>query len=445
MKRDSKKSNRGYAALALPLLAATMIHAADAPEAIPAVDVLGTKITLYGFAQLDMAYDNNRSGAGNLLPTMTTSTTATYTPKIVTVPGGIPASGYADLAYYAYPQTKIKNDGDWGITANNTRIGFALAGPDGTVYKLTGKIEADFSGGGTSTTASSNETNPVLRLRHAYGNIAFPKFGLSILAGQTWDVIAPLNTPLINSANLWSAGNIGARRPQFRITEEIPVGPAKIIGQGALTRTIGPAGFINEADMGVATDMPSMQGRLAVSCPLWVDKQNFTIGAYGLWGKMEMDIDSVGTTRNLKTWAYGVDVELPIVSMLSIVAEGYAGQNMGAYQGNIGQYFTQVGATIATVTEVQGFGGWAALRFKPISRLTLNVGAGIDSVHTNTAALNTGRVKNESTFVNGFFNITKDIKVGVEYQYLATTYKVPTGVKSLAELKRIQGTFVYGF
>ena len=222
------------------------------------------------------------------------------------------------------------------------------------------------------------------------------------------------------------------------------MGPAKIIGQGALTRTAGPAGLINQADVGVSTDIPSMQGRLAVSCPLWVEKQNLTIGVYGLWGKMEVDLDSTADTKNLHSWAYGFDVELPIVKMLSIVGEGYAGQNMGAYQGNIAQYYTKLGATNSTINEVQGFGGWAAMRFKPIDQLAFNAGAGIDSVHAGTVA--TGKpVSNESTFVNAFFNLTKDIKAGLEYQYMATTYKADPGKKSLAELKRIEGSLVYGF
>ena len=41
----------------------------------------------------------------------------------------------------------------------------------------------------------------------------------TILGGQTWDVISPLNPRSLNYSVYWWAGNIGYRRPQVRLTK----------------------------------------------------------------------------------------------------------------------------------------------------------------------------------------------------------------------------------
>ena len=47
----------------------------------------------------------------------------------------------------------------------------------------------------------------------------------TVLVGQTWDLISPLNpTSLNTNGNYWFGGNAGFRRPQFQVTRKFRVG-----------------------------------------------------------------------------------------------------------------------------------------------------------------------------------------------------------------------------
>ncbi len=76
---------------------------------------------------------------------------------------------------------------------------------------LSGKLELDFENGGS-------ESREIIRIRHAY--LQLKKDDVSILAGQTWDLFSPLFPTVDNDTLLWNAGNVGDRRPQFRVSYE---------------------------------------------------------------------------------------------------------------------------------------------------------------------------------------------------------------------------------
>ena len=54
----------------------------------------------------------------------------------------------------------------------------------------------------------------MLRIRHAW--LAANAGPLRVLAGQTWDVVAPLFPTANGDTLMWNAGNLGDRRPQAR-------------------------------------------------------------------------------------------------------------------------------------------------------------------------------------------------------------------------------------
>lgn len=389
------------------LVAATLASAADPA---PVVNVGGTKISIYGIAQLDAAYEDSKSNNGNLANLVNKS----------------------DL--------QNEDDAGWYLTANHTRLGLNLDGPnDGTFVNVSGKVEFDFYGGGT-------EVNSLPRLRHGYGQVAFPSAGFTILGGQTWDVISPLNPPTANAGVLNNSGNLGARRPQLRLSEKVPVGEGSLEFAAAVVRTVGstqPYVTNSASETGSDADIPTFQGRIGVSLPLWVEKQKLNLGVSGHWGKEEIDLDSAGKTKDLSTWSANVDLEIPVLSNLSLVGEGFLGQNLDAYAGNIGQGFTT--ATDRDDTKnVEGYGAWGALRFKPIPALALNAGAGIDKVKRSSITVGS-KEQNISGFVNAFYNITPAFKVGVEYFRIQTDYLFAGGDVGEAKLNREQVVLSYSF
>jgi hypothetical protein len=332
-----------------------------------------------------------------------------------------PAPG--NLAYYALSGTnRAVHSGEWNWTADGTRFGINIAGPADTAkpFKLGGKLEFDLYGGGTS------ENNPVPRLRLAFGTVAFPGIGLTLLAGQAWDVFSPLNAPTINAGILWLGGNLGVRRPQFRATEIVPVGSAaKWEITGAVTRSIGVAspylGAIS-TDGGHDADIPAFQGRTAIALPLWVEKQNATLGVSGHFGKEDVLLADT-TYKTLNSWSANVDLELPLADFVSLVGEGFFGANLDAYQGGIGQGLTKRTINgVGSVVNVEGLGGWIALRLKAGASVNVNIGLGVDSVHAST--VNSGdRTRNTNAFANVAYKLTPNSQVGLEVERIETDYK----------------------
>jgi len=364
-----------------------------------------TTLGFYGFVQLDASWENQR---------------------------GAPAPGN----YQVWAQTgKAAHSGEWNFTADNTSLGLNISGVDGEDFKLGGKLEFDFYGGGNA------ENTPVPRLRHGYGTVAFPKLGLTLLAGQTWDVIAPVTAPLLNAGVLYYSGNLGStRRPQFRITETVGIpGEGKWEIAAAAVRSIGTASPLNSlsSDGGHDADIPAFEGRTAVSLPLWVEKQAATLGISGHYGEEDILLADSVSYKTLKSWSAAVDVELPLLKFVSIAGEGFYGANLDAYQGGIGQGFTVVSKT--QIDNVEGWGGWLAVRVK-YGPVTANVGGGIDSVHASTVPKG-GRTRNITTFGNVGYNLNAVSKVAIELARTETDYKAGP----LEQLWRTQAAYTYSF
>jgi len=384
------------------------LGAATLAEPIPVVTASGAGVTLYGIAQLDASWENHKAG---------------------------PSPG--NLAYWA-ETGKASRSGDWNITGCNTKLGLNIAGPDsGKPFKLSGKVEIDFSG------AAGSENTPVPRLRLGYGSIAMPGIGLTLLAGQYWDVIAPLNSPTINTGAMWFGGNFGYRRPQIRVTETVALPTnGKIEIAAAVARGIGVASPFMQSvsiDGGHDADLPVFQGRAAVSMPLWVEKANATLGVSGHFGEEDvlLDTTTVANYKTLNSWSANLDLELPLAGFLSLVGEGFYGANLDAYQGGIGQGITKIGTN---VVNVEGWGGWAALKFKIGPMVNLNVGLGVDSVHASTVA-NGGKTRNVNAFVNTSYFLTPTARVGLELQRIETDYKAG----ACERLWRGQAVYAYSF
>ncbi|MHC4751100.1 MAG: DcaP family trimeric outer membrane transporter, partial [Planctomycetota bacterium] len=130
-------------------------------------------IQLYGYLKLDAAYDTSRTDNGN-------------------------------YAKWVEPENNNKNDDQFNMTANQSRFGMKITGPENDLMSTSGRVEADFYGGG-------EENKPKLMLRHAYMKLDWPVDRFNIIAGQTSDVISPLFPSTVNYSVGWWTGNIGYR------------------------------------------------------------------------------------------------------------------------------------------------------------------------------------------------------------------------------------------
>jgi hypothetical protein len=362
-------------------------------------------VQLYGRLKLDASYDSSRVDVG-------------------------------DFARWVDPENFNPNDEQFDMTANETRLGMLINGPDDGNLITSGRVEVDFYGGG-------DENKSHLMMRHAYMKMDWPNKRFNIIAGQTSDVISPLVPDTLNYSVLWWVGNIGYRRPQIRLTKEYTVkNNVELKLEGAVARTIGrtnmllPAAF--RTDSGEDAGFPTLQARAGVTLPIFGEKKT-TVGVSGHWGKEEYDITITGINKKFTSWSLNMDLTQPVNNKCLIKAEVFTGKDLDAYLGGIGQGVTTA-AGINQYDEIGSSGGWIAATLGPWDNFSYNVGVGMDDAKRENLQFG-NRTQNRAVFGNVIYAANKHTDIGFELSYWRTEYYGPGDAESL----RAQLSFIYNF
>lgn len=323
------------------------------------------------------------------------------------------------------------NDSTFNLTANETRLGLKFTGPTIDGMATRGVVEMDFFGGG-----AENKPNPMLR--HGYLELAWAKSGFSLLAGQTWDLISPLNPTTLNYNPLWWVGNIGYRRAQIRATGVLcPWDGAELKLAGGIFRTIGQDGPFDPGDAGEDSGLPGFQGRAGLTFPLWGGRKT-TVGVSGHYAKEEYDLDAAGNHTDLHSWSANLDVQSAVTDWLTIKGEVFTGEDLNAYLGGIGQGVAVVGTDLR---ELRSFGGWVAAGLGPWGPWSFNVGFGGETICNDSDATAGMRLNNRAIFGNALYKFNDHVTTGVELSHWHTGYKSAASGDSL----RVQWSFIYSF
>lgn len=335
-------------------------------------------IDIYGRLEFNASYDDSRTNQGNY-------------------------NRWVD------PENNNANDDQFNASANRSRIGVKINGPEFDSAETTGLFEGDFFGGG-------EEHKAQFRMRHAFMQLHYPEQDLTFLAGQTYDIISPLIPPTLNFTTGYWVGNLGFRRPQFRISKgwHTQDGSAFTV-TGGFSRTIGEISGFDPGDTGEDAGFPTLQGHIAYSAPLWMDDP-FVIGISGHWGQEEYDINVFGNNRDLDTWSANVDVTLPLTEKMAFTSEAWIGENLDTYVGGINQ-----GINTLTLDEISAYGGWSALTFGPYHDWTFNIGATLDDPDDEDLPSG-GRTQNLSYFTNSIWQMNDALQVGLELSYWETDF-----------------------
>ena len=359
-------------------------------------------IQLYGYLKFDAAYDTSRIDNGN---------------------------------YAKWVENESPNDDDdqFNMTANQSRFGAIIKGPNGEAIKTSGRVEVDFYGPGVGV----SENQGRLMMRHAYMKLDWPGKRFNIIAGQTSDVISPLLPSTVNYTVGWWTGNIGYRRPQFRLTKELGFEAGGFLKlEGALARTIGDTS-ITGTDSGEDAGFPTLQGRASITVPMLGAKEA-TIGLSGHWGQEEYDTAPSGQDKEFETWSINLDYTQPICKKVKINAELFTGKNLDAYLGGIGHGVTLSGANL--YEEIGSQGGWIAASLGPWDTTRFNVGVAMDDVERGN--VNDGvQTLNRSVFGNVYCAVNKQTDIAFELSHWRTRYRGPGDGESL----RAQMALIYKF
>jgi hypothetical protein len=438
MVKIQKISKLAKLSIAALLLGTSIVTAED----VPVVNVGGTKISLYGFLQLNAVMEDGNNNDQN----------------------------WTEIV----PSRAEDGEGRFMFNVNQTRIGFNLAGPskEGGA-EVSGKFEADF---GNSQDRNNNGVGG-FRIRQSYGQVKFNNIGLTLLMGQTSDLIAPLSAPTLNQGGLKSQGSLGTRRPMIRLSEAI--GPVEVAVAATDDRGAG---------MPV---MPGFQGSIKAKVPAsWAgEKQNVELILSGHYAteeraanydttyykddpdkttkiskydpSLKMSKDSSHWVAPPTSWSGVVSLSLPVISMLSLSGEMFYGQNLKNYNnGSINKNGENItykkvivqdgGGTkeIEVIDErlgLQSMGGWGAVNIKLPAGFAIAGGIGVEAMDDDRSLSSTEKkdgkvkdnagnvndkwvadtknpIKNMVIFGNLKYNFSETMFIGFEYANLTTEY-----------------------
>ncbi len=278
------------------------------------------------------------------------------------------------------------NDGQFHMTARQTRLGLNIAGPDSGTVISTARIEVDFYGG-----TEPNSTTP--RMRHAYLDLDFPSQDVSVRAGQTSDVVSPLVPSTLNYQAGFNQGDIGFQRNQIRITKGYNLAAnQRVLMAAAATRATGSE----------SVGRPGVQGRMGITFDGF-GGQPTTIGVPG---------HEAPTPGLLSSRSVCADLVIPLGKRVKFQGEYYEGRNLASYLGGL--------AAGPTNADTSGF--WAALGYEASSNWTFNGGYALDDPEIDDVA--TGEMtSNARIWTNANYAIDSATTVGIEVAEHTTGYK----------------------
>jgi len=372
--------------------------APEKPAETVSATVAGTKISLYGRLELNSAYETD-------------------------VTGGL-------WSWSAPKGAKGDAQSRTSLSVARTRFGFNLEGPSKEGEPgLKGKFEADFAG---NDSYSNFNGSSGFRIRQSWGAVTFKDIGLTLLFGQTDDVVNPIDPPSINPSSLNGSGNFGTRRPQIRLTQVI--GPIDIAVAATHDRTYGYVARKDKSDGtrdtmtvndGMAPSTPGVQGRLGLKVPAsWAgEKANLSLGIAGLYAKNEGanpdGKDGERYERPEPSHAFGVDLSIPVIDILTLTGEFFSGQNLSRY----GDGSLKRSRAYSDDGGIQSIAWWGGLAAKLPSDVSAGAGIGSESLDKKSRA--DGAIEsNMFVFANLAYNFTSAAKVTFEYLTFSTDYSV---------------------
>ncbi len=309
---------------------------------------------------------------------------------------------------------------DWGddafhVDARASRLGLDITGPSvwlrRDIAQTGGRVEFDFHGQAVTRNRSG------VLLRHAYLELKSDRYRL--LAGQTWDVISPLNPSMLMYSVAWGGGNLGYRRAQFRGERYFDLSETvRITAQGSLNANIVSC-FIDDKDIaGDPSGWPVIQGRVATT--LGHRRHGglpMELGVSGHIGEQAFRIQNNNEFDRFarRTWSFNADFRVPMAEHWGFKGEFFTGENLGAYMGGVLQ-----GVDRGRLAGIRSTGGWVDLWYDWTPRWHSAIGAGIDDPVDGD--LTAGRKYNHFYFVNLSHEVTEKFLVGVEVSHWKTLW-----------------------
>ena len=342
------------------------------------------------------------------------------------------------VIFFLDPATPGVGGDQFTLHGKTSMLNFALTGPDVGTFQTGGLILMNFTG----PQPIRNNSGP--NLLNAYGELKNDRWRFAF--GRMWDLFSPVNPHVVNQGLHWGAGNLGVYRGAIHVDRFIAPHHNQ---QWTLSARISQQ-TVNDylADpvvRGTDNGWPNAEMRvgLALGCP---DEgvRPFGLGVSGLIGETRaVDPGSivigpaneliVTHPRDVVSDMWGINMDARFAGeRFGVHGEVWAGQGAGTYfMAALQSLNPQTGQAIRSV------GGWAEASCKVSSRVTLNLGYGIDDPRNGdvgyfTTAADTNRPNdpgqrtlNRVAWGNAIWNVTEFFELAFEISRRRTDYLAP--------------------
>ena len=245
---------------------------------------------------------------------------------------------------------------------------------------------------------------------------------VTLLAGQTSDIMSPLFPAVNGDTLMWNAGNLGDRRPQVRLTWASSVDVEGVRPTWTLAAGVGLPGAVDPKDLdhdgvrdGEASGVPNLQARLGFTSSPVASGRSVSVGASGHVGKESLT-RRIGGQEAFTTWSVSADYEVDIVPRVGVRGELWTGQNLSDFRRGIGQ-----GINVARGRGIAATGGWVEIGLDLSDVFRLNAGCTLDDPADRDVP-SQGRVKNAAWYVVNQFQLHRLLLVGIDYLRWTTKF-----------------------
>ncbi len=368
------------------LLMVIPISASGQEEAAasPTIPIGESRLELYGFVRFDAIYDDSR-------------TDAAQTPTFIRSED---------------PRVGVRDQRNLTFHPRLTRVGGRITPPAGTSVggaRLASRVEIDFQ-------ASGRESRQLIRLRHGYVEMSWSR--VTLLAGQTSDIMSPLFPAVNGDTLMWNAGNLGDRRPQVRLTWASSVDDEGVRPTWTLAAGVGLPGAVDPKDLdhdgvrdGEASGVPNLQARIG-----FASGRSVSVGASGHVGKESLT-SRVAGQEAFRTWSVSADYEVDACPVSVYGGSCERARTSAISGGGIGQ-----GINVARGRGISATGGWVEIGLHLSDVFRLNVGYTLDDPADRDVP-SQGQVKNAAWYVVNQFQLHRLLLVGIDYVRWDTTFK----------------------
>ena len=334
-----------------------------------------------------------------------------------------------NLDFPSYVTGPSAGTGSFGATMRQSEIGLEVFGPTLAGAKISGSLQADFSGGFPSTW--NGVDSGIFRLRTASARMDWTN--TSLVVGQDNAFFSPLSPTSFASLAVPAlnyAGNLWAWTPQVRLEHRFELsGDQNITVQGGvLDNLVGefPANsYFRQPGPGELSRQPAYALRTAWT--LSFRGQPLTFGAAGYYSRQDWSFD-----HYVDGWAGMADWQIPLAARVSFTGEFYRGRAIGGIGGDISQSVVFQGNPSLPTTAVRGLdtiGGWSQLKLKATNTLEFNAAVGLDNptaAEVRAASASESYlfsplfVQNRGALVNFVFRPRSSLLFSAEYGRLRT-------------------------